>query len=112
MDLPKTPEEAVWAQLWNKQTNVYRGSRPDALDSFSTKQWAKEVGAQLAAKTLYVEYEEAVREQKRELKEAKARAKARVGSWSFLTRRLPLDFCPVQRPLGNGPVMLVRTGKC
>jgi hypothetical protein len=75
MDLPKTPEEAVWAQLWDKKTNVYRGSRPDALDSFSTKQWAKEVGAQLAAKTLYVEYEEAVRDQKKELRESKKREK-------------------------------------
>ena len=55
--------------------NVYRGSRPDALDSFSTKQWAKEVGAQLAAKTLYVEYEEAVRDQKKELRESKKREK-------------------------------------
>jgi len=75
MDLPKTPEEAVWAMSWNKKTNVYRGSRPDALDSFSTKQWAKEVGAQLAAKTLFMEYEEAVRDQKKELKESKRREK-------------------------------------
>ena len=75
MDLPKTPEEAVWAQLWDKKTNLFRASRPDALDSFSTEQWAKEVGAQLAAKALYVEYEEAVRDQKKELRESKKREK-------------------------------------
>jgi len=75
IDLPKTPEEAVWAMSWNKKTNVYRGSRPDALDSFSTTQWAKEVGAQLAAKTLFMEYEEAVRDQKKELRESKKREK-------------------------------------
>jgi len=60
---------------WNKKTNVYRGSRPDALDSFSTGQWAKEVGAQLAARTLFMEYEEAVRDQKKELRESKKREK-------------------------------------
>jgi hypothetical protein len=75
MDLPKTPEEAVWAQLWDKKTNLFRASRPDALDSFSTGQWAKEVGAQLAAKTLFMEYEEAVRDQKKEIRESKKREK-------------------------------------
>ena len=73
--LPKTPEEAVWAFLWKRQTNVYRGSRPDALNAYDTREWAEEVGAQLAARTLDIEYEEAVRDQKKELREFKKREK-------------------------------------
>jgi len=73
--LPKTPEEAVWALLWKRQTNVYRGSRPDALNAYDTREWAEEVGAQLAARTLDIEYEGAVRDQKKELREFKKREK-------------------------------------
>jgi hypothetical protein len=74
--LPKTPEEAVWAQVLEDKTNLYKGSRPDALTEWSTREWTKDVGKQLAAQMLVVEYEEDVREQKREIKDFKNRAKA------------------------------------
>jgi DNA-binding CsgD family transcriptional regulator len=75
IDLPKTPEEAVWAQVTEDKTNLFKGSRPDALTEWSTKKWTEDVGKELAAKMMDAEYEEAVRDQKRELKEFKNRAK-------------------------------------
>ena len=75
IDLPKTPEEALWAQVTEDKTNLFKGSRPDALTEWSTKKWTEDVGKELAAKMMDAEYEEAVRDQKRELKEFKNRAK-------------------------------------
>ena len=73
--LPTTPEEAVWAQALKDNTNSIKGSRPDALTDWSTNNWAEKVGAKTSAQLLAFKYEEAVREQKRELRESKARAK-------------------------------------
>ena len=42
--LPKTPEEAVWAQVVVDKTNFYKGSRPDALTEWSTRDWTEEAG--------------------------------------------------------------------
>ena len=74
--LPKTPEEAVWAQALEDNTNSVKGSRPDALTEFSTRNWAEEVGVKISAQMLAIEYEKAVREQKKELKDSKNRAKS------------------------------------
>lgn len=76
--LPKTPEEALWAQVVEDKTNYYKGSRPDALTEWSTRNWTEEVGKEFAAKMIDVEYEMAVTEQKKELKEYKKRAKAHL----------------------------------
>ena len=73
--LPKTPEEALWAQVVEDKTNYYKGSRPDALTEWSTRNWTEEVGKEFAAKMMDVEYEMAVTEQKKELKEFKKKAK-------------------------------------
>ena len=72
--LPKTPEEAVWAQALEDNTNSVKGSRPDALTEFSTRNWAEKVGVKISAQMLAIEYEKAVKEQKRELKDSKNRA--------------------------------------
>jgi DNA-binding CsgD family transcriptional regulator/glutaredoxin len=76
--LPKTPEEAVWAQVVEDKTNYYKGSRPDALTEWSTRNWTEEVGKEYAAKMMDVEYEMAVTEQKKELREYKKRAKSQT----------------------------------
>jgi hypothetical protein len=73
--VPKTAEEAVWAQTVKEKTYYYRASRPDALTDFSTRNWAEEVGTQYAAKMMDIEYEQAVDEQKKELREYKKRTK-------------------------------------
>jgi hypothetical protein len=77
--LPTTPEEALWGQVLEDKTKLIKGSRPDALTDWTTKNWAEGVGAELAARTLDMEFEQAVRDQKKELKEFKTRAKAQEG---------------------------------
>ena len=76
--LPKTPEEALWAQVVEDKTNYYKGSRPDALTEWSTRDWTEEVGKEYAAKMMDVEYEMAVTEQKKEVKEYKKKAKSQT----------------------------------
>ena len=76
--LPKTPEEALWAQVVDDKTNYYKGSRPDALTEWSTREWTEEVGTEFAAKMMYVEYEMAVTEQKKELREFKKKARTQT----------------------------------
>ena len=75
IDLPKTPEEAVWAQTIEHNANLYRGVRPDAFTDWSTSKWTVETGKSLAIKWVDGEYEKAVDEQKKELREYKKRAK-------------------------------------
>ena len=76
--LPKTPEEAVWAQMVQEKTKLYRGVRPDSFTDWSTKEWTKETGKSLAVKWIHEEYEKAVGEQKKEVKEFKRKAKAQA----------------------------------
>jgi hypothetical protein len=76
--LPKTPEEAVWAQMVQEKTNLYRGVRPDSFTDWSTREWTEEVGKDLTVKWIDGEYEKAVDEQKKELKEYKKKAKAQL----------------------------------
>jgi hypothetical protein len=78
LDLPKTPEEAVWAQTVEHNTKLYRGVRPDAFTDWSTRDWAKETGKDLAITWIDGEYEKAVDEQKKELREYKKRAKSQT----------------------------------
>ena len=76
--LPKTPEEAVWAQVVEDKTNYYKGSRPDALTEYSTRNWTEEVGKKFAAQMMDCEYENAVYAQKKELSEYKKKAKTQI----------------------------------
>jgi hypothetical protein len=78
ISLPKTPEEAVWAQTLENNTKLYRGVRPDAFTDWSTRDWTKETGKDLAIKWIDGEYEKAVDEQKREMKDYKKKAKAQT----------------------------------
>jgi hypothetical protein len=78
IDLPKTPEEAVWAQTVEHNTKLYRGVRPDAFTDWSTRDWTKETGKDLAITWIDSEYEKAVDEQKKELKDFKKKAKSQV----------------------------------
>ena len=101
--LPKTPEEAVWAQVVEDKTNLYKGSRPDALTEWSTKKWTEDVGKQLAAQMLVAEYEEAVREQKREIKDSKNRAKAQEAQLQALQiEPVPLTIEDIEEDSSQG----------
>lgn len=74
--LPKTPEEAVWAQIVENNTKIYRGVRPDAFTDWSTRDWTKETGKNLSIKRIDGEYEQAVIDQKKELREYRKKLKA------------------------------------
>jgi hypothetical protein len=78
LNLPKTPEEAAFAQLVEDKTNYYKGSRPDSIIDWTTKHWTEDVGKELAAKLIDCEYENAVCEQKKELREYKKKTKAQL----------------------------------
>ena len=96
--LPKTPEEAVWAQALEDNTNSIKGSRPDALTEFSTRNWAEGVGAKISAQMLAMEYEKAVKEQKKELKDSKNRAK----SQEDLSQHITIEEIEVEEDLPQG----------
>lgn len=98
VNLPKTPEEAVWAQVVEEKTNHYKGSRPDALTEWSTRNWTEEVGKEFAAKMMDLEYEKAVTEQKKELKEYKKKAKAQLPQVELV----PLTTETVEGDLSKG----------
>lgn len=78
IDLPKTPEEAVWAQMVQEKTKLYRGVRPDSFTDWSTRQWTEQVGKNLTIKWIDSEYEQAVDEQKKELREYRKNLQAQV----------------------------------
>jgi hypothetical protein len=96
--LPKTPEEAVWAQALEDNTNSLKGSRPDALTEFSTRNWAEKVGAKVSAQVLAMEYEKAVKEQKRELKDSKNRSKPQED----LSQHITIEEIEEDLPQGQG----------
>jgi len=96
IDLPKTPEEALWIQTVQGNTNVYRGVRPDSITDWTTKKWTEEVGTNLAAKVIAGEYEVAVDDQKTELREYKKKQKAQEA----LPQLPQIDLIPVSE---NGP---------
>ncbi|HQB08175.1 MAG TPA: hypothetical protein PK712_09965, partial [Rectinema sp.] len=96
IDLPKTPEEALWIQTVQGNTNVYRGVRPDSITDWTTKKWTEEVGTNLAAKVIAGEYEVAVDDQKKELREYKKKLKAQ----GALPQLPQIDLIPVSE---NGP---------
>lgn len=75
---PKTPEEAVWDQVVKKNTAIYAQVRPDAFTDWTTREWTEKVGTDLAAKYMDIEYEKAVDEQRKELRESRKRAKAQL----------------------------------
>jgi DNA-binding CsgD family transcriptional regulator len=96
--LPKTPEEAVWARVVEDKTNYYKGSRPDALTEWSTRNWTEEVGKEFAAKMMDVEYEMAVTEQKKELREYKKKAKAQLPQVEPVPLTIEEDLSQGDRP--------------
>lgn len=72
---PTTPEEAVWDQAIKRNTKTYAQVRPDAFTDWSTREWTEDVGTGLAAKYMDGDYERAVDEQKKELREYRKKAK-------------------------------------
>lgn len=75
---PNIQNEAVWAQAIQEKTKLYRGVRPDSFTDWTTRDWTKDVGKDLAIKYIGIEYENAVDEQKKELRDYKKRTKTQT----------------------------------
>lgn len=73
---PKTPEEAVWVQLNDTKSKVYRGIRPDAYTDYSTREFTNGLAKDDTTWMIDCAYENAVEEQKKELREYKKKLKS------------------------------------
>ncbi len=73
---PTSPEEAVWKQAVSKRRDTYLAIRPDAFSDFSLRNRFKEIAEGDTPELMRYWYEDAVDEQKKELREYKKRAKA------------------------------------
>ena len=72
---PSTPEEAIWKQAVERRINVYTALRPDSFSDWAERNHMSDLAKEDAAKMMRYWYEQAVAEQKRELKEYRKRAK-------------------------------------
>jgi hypothetical protein len=103
--LPKTPEEAVWAQMVKEKTKLYRGVRPDSFTDWSTRQWTEQVGKDLTIKRISIDYEQAVNEQKKELREYKKKEKAQEEQIQLpQIEPVPLTIEEIEEDLPQGQV--------
>jgi hypothetical protein len=73
---PDTPEEAVWRQTKKTKLQRYMALRPDSFCEWSVKNHMEELSQEDAAEMMRFWYEQAVDEQKKELKEYKKKVKA------------------------------------
>jgi hypothetical protein len=73
---PDTPEEVVWKQATEKKLNIYTALRPDSFCEWSVKNHMEELSREDTAGMMRFWYEQAVDEQKAELRQYKKKAKA------------------------------------
>jgi hypothetical protein len=75
---PDTPEEAIWKQAAERKLHTYMALRPDAFSDWSTRNQMGDLAKEGAAEMMRFWYEEAVDEQKAELRQYKKKAKAQT----------------------------------
>ena len=75
---PDTPEEAVWRQATEKSLRDYTALRPDSFCEWSVKNRMEELSQEDTAEMMRFWYEQAVDEQKKELREHKKRTKTQA----------------------------------
>jgi len=73
---PDTPEEVVWKQATEKKLHIYTALRPDSFCEWSVKNHMEELSKEDTAGMMRFWYEEAVDEQRAELRQYKRRIKA------------------------------------
>jgi len=73
---PDTPEEVVWKQATEKKLHIYTALRPDSFCEWSVKNHMEELSKEDTAGMMRFWYEQAVDEQKAELRQYKKKAKA------------------------------------
>ena len=75
---PTSPEGAVWEQVVREGYESYLAVRPDAFSEYSLRNRFKEIAEEDTPRTIRFWYEEAVDEQKKELREYKKKAKTQL----------------------------------
>jgi hypothetical protein len=95
---PTTPEEAVWDQAVSKRRDSYLAIRPDAFSSFSLRNRFQEIAEEKAPELMRFWYEQAVDEQKKELKEFKKKIK----SQEDLSQHITIEEIEEDLPQGQG----------
>jgi hypothetical protein len=75
---PTTPEEAVWRQATERRTQNYTALRPDSFSEWPVKNKMEDLAQEHVAGMMRFWYEQAVDEQKKELREFKKREKAQT----------------------------------
>lgn len=75
---PETPERAVWDQRAEKEVQIYMALRPDSFCDWSVKRHMEECAQEDTHKSIRFWYEQAVDEQKKELKEYRKKLKAQI----------------------------------
>lgn len=73
---PDTPEEVVWKQATERKLHIYTALRPDSFCEWSVKNHMEELSREDTAGMMRFWYEQAVDEQKAELRQYKKKAKA------------------------------------
>jgi hypothetical protein len=73
---PDTPEEAVWDQAVERRLHTYMALRPDAFSDWSEKNHMSDLAKEDSAKMMRYWYEQAVDEQKAEIRQYRRRLKA------------------------------------
>jgi hypothetical protein len=97
---PTTPEEAAWERFIEKRTKTYKGVRPDAVSDWSTEQFTKKLAQKDAVKWgVNHEYEDAVYEQRKELRDYRKRLKAQEPP---KIEPLPMTIEPIEEDHSQG----------
>ncbi len=65
---PTTPERAVWDQRSEKELQIYMALRPDSFCDYSVKRHMEEIAQEDTQKSMRFWYDQAVDEQRKELK--------------------------------------------
>jgi len=87
---PDTPEEAVWKQAKKMKLQRYMALRPDSFCEWAVKNRMEELSQEDTAEMMRYWYEQAVDEQKKELREYRKRAKLQEA----LPQLLQIELAP------------------
>jgi len=75
---PDTPEETIWKQATERKLQRYMALRPDAFCEWSVKNHMEELSQEDTVEMMSFWYEQAVDEQRAELRQYKKKAKAQI----------------------------------
>jgi hypothetical protein len=98
---PTTPEEAVWRQATERRTQNYTALRPDSFSEWSVKNKMEDLAQEDVTGMMRFWYEQAVDEQKRELREYKKKAKTQTQLIQVEPVTITIEEIEEELPLGQ-----------